>query len=149
MIKSNILGDYSKLDIKVKPLIKKILKNVCKELKIKSKHVVSYIFVDLNNIHDINKEYRQIDRPTDVISFAYIDSSENKELPYELGDVFICVEKIIEQANEYGHSVTRECAFLVVHGILHLLGYDHLEKEDEEVMFSLQDKILENLKIFR
>ena len=149
MIKSNILGDYSKLDIKVKPLIKKILKNVCKELKIKSKHVVSYIFVDLNNIHDINKEYRQIDRPTDVISFAYIDSSENKELPHELGDVFICVEKIIEQANEYGHSVTRECAFLVVHGILHLLGYDHLEKEDEEVMFSLQDKILENLKIFR
>lgn len=149
MIKSNILGDYSKLDIKVKPLIKKILKNVCKELKIKSKHVVSYIFVDLNNIHDINKEYRQIDRPTDVISFAYIDSSENRELPHELGDVFICVEKIIEQANEYGHSVTRECAFLVVHGILHLLGYDHLEKEDEEVMFSLQDKILENLKIFR
>lgn len=149
MIKSNILGDYSKLDIKVKPLIKKILKNVCKELKIKSKHVVSYIFVDLNNIHDINKEYRQIDRPTDVISFAYIDSSENKELPHELGDVFICVEKIIEQANEYGHSVTRECAFLVVHGILHLLGYDHLEKEDEEVMFSLQDKILENLKIYR
>lgn len=149
MIKSNILGDYSKLDIKVKPLIKKILKNVCKELKIKSKHVVSYIFVDLNNIHDINKEYRQIDRPTDVISFAYIDSSENKELPHELGDVFICVEKIIEQANEYGHSVTRECAFLVVHGILHLLGYDHIEKEDEEVMFSLQDKILEKLKIFR
>ena len=149
MIKSNILGDYSKLDIKVKPLIKKILKNVCKELKIKSKHVVSYIFVDLNNIHDINKEYRQIDRPTDVISFAYIDSSENKELPHELGDVFICVEKIIEQANEYGHSVTRECAFLVVHGILHLLGYDHIEKEDEEVMFSLQDKILDNLKIFR
>lgn len=149
MIKSNILGDYSKLDIKVKPLIKKILKNVCKELKIKSKHVVSYIFVDLNNIHDINKEYRQIDRPTDVISFAYIDSSENKELPHELGDVFICVEKIIEQASEYGHSITRECAFLVVHGILHLLGYDHIEKEDEEVMFSLQDKILENLKIFR
>ena len=66
-----------------------------------------------------------------------------------LGDIFICVEKVFEQANEYGHSPYRECAFLITHGILHLLGYDHMEKEDEVVMFGLQDEILNELEILR
>ena len=149
MIKTNILGDISKLEFKVKPLAKKILKCVCKELNIKSKHIASFIFVDIDKIHEINKEYRNIDNPTDVISFAYIDSVDENDIPEELGDVFICVEKIIEQASNFGHSILRECAFLITHGILHLLGYDHIEKEDEEVMFNLQDQILNKLKITR
>lgn len=149
MIKANILGDASSLDLKLKSLTKKILKCVCKELDIKTKHVVSYIYVDLEQIHKINNEYRQIDRPTDVISFAYIDAETSNKLPYELGDVFICVDKVIEQANEYGHSILRECSFLITHGILHLLGYDHIEKEDEDVMFKLQDVILNKLQINR
>ena len=149
MIKSNVFGDLSNFEYKIKPLVKKILKCTCKHLNIKSKHIASFIFVDLNKIHEINREYRNIDNPTDVISFAYIDSLNQNEIPYELGDVFICVEKIFEQAKAYGHSDYRECAFLITHGILHLLGYDHIEKEDEVVMFKLQDEILNKLKITR
>lgn len=149
MIKGNVLGDISNFDFKVKSLVKKILKCTCKHLNIKTKHIASYIFVDLNKIHEINKEYRNIDNPTDVISFAYIDSPNQNEIPYELGDVFICVEKVFEQANAYGHSSYRECAFLITHGILHLLGYDHISKEDEVVMFRLQDEILNKLNISR
>jgi probable rRNA maturation factor len=149
MIKGNVLGDVSSFDFKIKPLVKKILKCTCKHLNIKSKHIASYIFVDLDNIHEINKEYRNIDNPTDVISFAYIDSPNQNEIPYELGDVFICVEKVFEQADAYGHTPYRECAFLITHGILHLLGYDHIEKDDEVVMFKLQDEILDKLNITR
>lgn len=155
MIKYNIVGNIESFDFSVNKLIKKILKTtykiVGKEKKDKqlSKHIVSYIFVDINEIHRINKEYRQIDRPTDVISFAYGDTDNETGLPYELGDVFICVEKVFEQAKEYNHTNLRECGFLITHGILHLLGYDHMNPEDEAVMFELQKEILERLKITR
>ena len=149
MIKINLVGEFSEFDFNIKKLTKKILKQTVKILKLKSKHIVSYIYVDLEEIHRINKEYRQKDMPTDVISFAYADDLENNELPFELGDIFICKEKIVEQANAYGHSSLRECAFLITHGILHLLGYDHMTKEEEIKMFELQDKILNELKIMR
>ena len=149
MIKCNVIDGTYDYEFNVKRLAKRIVKKVSSKLKISGKHIVSYIFVDLERIHQINKEYRDIDRPTDVISFAYVDSDINHELPVELGDVFICNEKVIEQANSYGHSVYRECAFLITHGILHLLGYDHMEKSDEEVMFKLQEEVLQELKIYR
>ena len=123
MIKINLIGDIEEFDFNVKKLAKKILKKTKKILKIKSKHIVSYIFVDLNEIHRINKEYREKDMPTDVISFAYGDDNENDILPYELGDVFICKEKIKEQASLYGHSNLRECAFLITHGIFSKIDY--------------------------
>ena len=149
MIKFNLAGNTEDFDFDVKKLIKSILATVSKKLKIEDKHIASYIFVDLKTIHNINLQYRKIDRPTDVISFAYIDDEPDRKLPYELGDIFICVEKVFEQANEYGHSPYRGCAFLITHGILHLLGYDHMEKEDEVVMFGLQDEILNELEILR
>ena len=111
---------------------------------------VNIIFVDLNEIHEINKQYRGIDRPTDVISFALEDNEDNTV--YEervLGDIYICLEKDHEQAKEYGHSETREMAFLTVHGLLHLLGYDHMKKKKKKVMFGLQEEILNELKITR
>lgn len=148
MIKFNVVGNEI-FDFNVKQLIKKILKKTSKKLSIKKKHFVSYIFVDLDEIHRINKEYRQIDRPTDVISFAYIDDEVENVIPEELGDIFICNEKVYEQAKEYGHSEYRECAFLITHGLLHLLGYDHMEKEEEEVMFRLQNEILNELGMKR
>lgn len=102
----------------------------------------SIIIVDNNKIHEINKEYRGIDRPTDVISFA-LEEDENYEVKERLlGDIFISIDKVYEQAKEYNHSVKRELFFLVTHGFLHLLGYDHMKKEDEEIMFPLQEKIL-------
>ena len=128
---------------------RKILRKTSKLLKVKTKHIISYIFVDSKKIKQINKEYRHIDCPTDVISFAYVDVEDDKKLPYELGDVFICREKIVEQAEKFGHSYLRECAFLMTHGILHLLGYDHQAKKEEEIMIGLQNQILNELKITR
>lgn len=112
--------------------------------------ICSIIFVDNEEIHQINKERRGVDRATDVISFALEDSPDDFDEFRILGDIFISIPKMQEQAKEYGHSEKRELSFLVVHGLLHLLGYDHMKsKKDEEIMFSLQDEILENLNILR
>ena len=106
--------------------------------------------MDNEYIHKINKEYRGVDRPTDVISFALEDEPDIKLDHRILGDIYISIDKAREQANEYGHSLKRELCFLTVHGVLHLLGYDHMKsKKDEEIMFSLQDEILESLNILR
>lgn len=108
------------------------------------------IIVDNEYIHKINKEYRGVDRPTDVISFALEDDPDIKLDHRILGDIYISIDKAREQANEYGHSLKRELCFLTVHGVLHLLGYDHMKsKKDEEVMFGKQDKILNDLGIER
>ena len=101
------------------------------------------ILVDNSYIHQLNKEYRHIDRATDVISFALEDT---KDITYEnyrlLGDIYISIDKAKEQAEAYGHSLKREFCFLAVHGFLHLLGYDHMTEEDEKIMFGLQEDIL-------
>lgn len=108
------------------------------------------IFVDNKTIRDINREYRGIDRDTDVISFALEDNEDIKfEFGRLLGDIYISVDKMKQQAIEYGHSELREMAFLTVHGLLHLLGYDHMTKEDEEVMFKEQELILDGCNIKR
>ena len=109
----------------------------------------SVIIVDNEKIHEINKQYRGIDRPTDVISFA-LEEDENYEVKERLlGDIYISIDKVYEQAKEYNHSVKRELFFLVTHGFLHLLGYDHMEKDEEEKMFSLQEKILDSYGVKR
>ena len=110
----------------------------------------SVIIVDNKRIHEINKEYRGIDRPTDVISFALEDNEEIEFDHYRvLGDIYISIDKVREQASEYGHSEKRELAFLTVHGFLHLLGYDHMKKEEEEIMFAKQEEILDGFGITR
>lgn len=109
---------------------------------------LSVIFVTPEQIHEINKEYRKIDRPTDVISFALQDDLSDvlvEESMCELGDIFINVQAIRDQAKEYGHSLHREACFLFCHGLLHLMGYDHMEPEEEKVMFELQDVILDEV----
>ena len=121
--------------------IKKLLKYGIKKEKLKNVEF-NIIFVDINKIHEINKNYRNIDRPTDVISFALEDNEEFKLKRRVLGDIYICVERAHEQSIEYGHSFLRELAFLSVHGFYHLLGYDHMEKEDEKIMFEKQELIL-------
>lgn len=119
-----------------------------KKLNIKCDPIVSVSIVDNRYIHKINKKYRHIDRPTDVISFAFLDSENNYDKvlfspgPVVLGDIYISLEKAKEQAEEYGHSLHRELSFLFVHGLLHLLGYDHINEKDEKEMFQLQEEIL-------
>lgn len=104
--------------------------------------------VDNEKIHEINREYRGIDRPTDVISFAFNDEVEGEVKiignPINfLGEIYINHERAKEQAEELNQSFEKEMCFLFVHGLLHLLGYDHMTKEDEEVMFGLQRKVFE------
>lgn len=112
--------------------------------------MLNIIIVDNNYIHELNKEYRNIDRPTDVISFALEDNKDFVDLEYRvLGDIYISIDKVYEQSKNYGHSFLRELSFLTVHGILHLLGYDHMNKEDEEEMFKLQELILNEYNIKR
>ena len=118
----------------------KIIKNVFKTIN--SKKEFNLIFVNKDEIQRINKEYRKIDKVTDVISFALCDDPDYDKSQKELGDIFICVERALEQAVDYGHSKEREFAFLAVHGYLHLCGFDHMTKEDEKVMFQKQDDIL-------
>ena len=106
------------------------------------------IIVGNDDIHALNNEYRGIDKPTDVISFALEDEKTNfKQEVRVLGDIYISYDKVIEQAKEYGHSELREICFLAIHGLLHLLGYDHINKEDETKMFKLQKELLESYGI--
>lgn len=109
---------------------------------------MSVNFVHNKEIQELNRNYRQKDSPTDVISFAMQESVEGEmdiigeDMPLTLGDIVISVDKAKEQADDYGHSFERELAFLTVHGFLHLLGYDHMNKSDEEKMFGKQEAIL-------
>jgi probable rRNA maturation factor len=119
-------------------LIRKIFKTIEDEKKM---HI---IFVDNASIQSINKTYRNIDKPTDVISFPNDEEDDDS-----LGDIFISIEKAIEQASDYGHSFEREIGFLSVHGYLHLKGYDHHTKEEEKVMFNLQEEILKKANLTR
>lgn len=110
---------------------------------------ISLSFVTNEEIHQINRQFRNVDAPTDVLSFPQLtfedgeeaDVNENGEIV--LGDIIISVERAKEQAEEYGHGLKREIAFLTVHSMLHLLGYDHMEKDEEEDMFRRQKEILE------
>lgn len=128
--------------------IKKVLSHGLKVLKI-DEVIFNVIFVDNDYIHELNKNYRNIDRETDVITFALEDDKTfNPEIRI-LGDVYISIDKAISQSEEYNHSLRRELCFLAVHGLLHLLGYDHMKKEEEEVMFKLQEDILNEMGITR
>lgn len=134
------------LDVKeYKKLIRSVLKHE------KNDKYFNIIFVTSEEIRQINHSYRGIDKVTDVISFALMENQDElfQEAILELGDVFICIERAIEQAIDYGHSVEREMGFLAVHGYLHLMGYDHMMPEDEKEMFSKQDEILAKAKLSR
>jgi probable rRNA maturation factor len=118
-----------------------------KKLKI-DKAIFSVTFVGRHYIKKLNREHRQKNSITDVISFAFLDNHD-KVNTWMLGDIFICIPRMKKQAKLYGHSEKRELAFLGLHGLLHLLGYDHMEKKDEEKMFALQDEILTELNIIK
>ena len=125
-----------------------IMETAFKELGITTNYEVDVSLVDDETIHEINRDYRNVDRVTDVISFAFNDDKNpmnqinDPEIPHMLGEIFICVAQAKRQAKEIGNSQLRELRFLFTHGLLHLLGYDHMKKEDEEIMFPLQEKIL-------
>lgn len=133
-------------------LVRGVLDYAANYLSLPENTEMSVTLMDNDHIHEINKKYRGIDKPTDVISFAMEEDGDEDdiilpsdmefEMPKNLGDLMISMEKVTEQANYLGHSEDRELGFLTVHGFLHLNGYDHMKAEDEKEMFSLQDEIL-------
>lgn len=141
------IENLTKEDIKELETIHSLLNFVIDKEKLEN-CIFNIIIVDNEYIHKINKEYRGIDRPTDVISFALEDNKDFIEPEFRvLGDIYISLDKAKEQAELYGHSFLRELSFLTIHGLLHLLGYDHIEKEDEVIMFSKQDELLNEFGI--
>jgi len=153
------------LDIDYEDIAKKVVEETLNNLSCPYDTEVNILLTDNAGIHVINKETRDIDRPTDVLSFPNLffekegeyDIPDNEISDYEdpetglivLGDIIISLEKVIEQANEYGHSLTREYAFLIAHSMLHLSGFDHMEEDEASRMEAKQREILNNLSITR
>ena len=132
----------SNKEIKEIDKLQEYMKFVVEKLEIPTA-IFNIIFVDNERIHEINKEYRKVDRVTDVISFALED---NPDIVYEdfrlLGDIYIAIDVAYDQAIEYNHSREREVCFLATHGVLHLLGYDHMTEDEEKEMFGIQEELL-------
>lgn len=130
-------------------ILEEYVKYVTKKLDIESA-IFNIIMVDEKEIQELNKTYRGIDKKTDVITFALEDGDDfrNPELRV-LGDIYISIPVAYEQAEIYGHSRIREICFLATHGILHLLGYDHMDEIEEKEMFSLQEELLSSYEINR
>ena len=137
-------------EIKELETVEKVLKSAIEKENLDN---ISFnvIIVDNNYIHELNKNYRNIDRETDVITFA-LEDEDTIIIPDSeriLGDIYISIDKARSQAEEYGHSLLRELSFLAVHGFYHLLGYDHMTPEEEKIMFTKQEEVLESYGIRR
>ncbi|USK36336.1 rRNA maturation RNase YbeY [Bacillus sp. F19] len=130
-------------------MVESLLQHAAEAERVAQDAELSVTFVDNEKIKEINRDYRSKDQVTDVISFAMEEQGEGEvsivgvDMPPVLGDIIISVPRASEQAEEYGHSFTRELGFLAVHGLLHLLGYDHMTEEDEKKMFGKQKEILD------
>lgn len=154
MLAIDLLDETDTLKESDLQFVEKVLKHAAEAEEI-GESEVSVTFVTNDMIRGINKEYRGKDEPTDVISFAMEEMGEGEleivgmMAPRTLGDIIISLDRTKEQAADYGHSFERELGFLAVHGFLHLLGYDHMNKEDEKKMFSRQEEILSSLGITR
>ena len=128
------------------PLLEAIMARCEQVLRLEESYLVSLVIVDDEQIRTINRSYRKIDKPNDVISFALKDQEDDYEMmegERELGDIFINVDALKRQAEAYGHSEEREFGFLFTHGLLHLCGYDHMSEEQEREMFALQEQIID------
>lgn len=141
-------------------LIEDILNFAGSYLKLPENTEMSVTLMDNEHIHEINKKYRGVDKPTDVISFAIeeddpdevpiiLPEDEEFDIPKNIGDIMVSMDKVKEQAEYLGHSEDRELGFLVVHGFLHLNGYDHMKEEDEKEMLGLQREILDSYGLTR
>lgn len=136
-------------------LLQRLMRSAAEKEGVSREAELSISFVDNKEIQELNRNYRQQDKPTDVISFALLDSVEGEmdiageDIPLVLGDIVISTDKAQEQATAYNHSFERELGFLAVHGFLHLLGYDHMNTEDEKQMFQKQEVILEEFGLER
>lgn len=149
MLEIDLMDETNTLSEQTIELVQKVLQFAAEKQEIEDGAEVSVTFVTNDAIQEINRTYRNKDVPTDVISFAMEEMGEGEieildaDIPTLLGDIIISVERTKEQAESYNHSFERELCFLAVHGFLHLLGFDHATKEEEQEMFGLQETILQ------
>ena len=136
--------DLIKIDEEIEKIVEKSIEAALKEIEFTEDYEVSVSFVGDEEIHELNRDYRGVDRTTDVLSFPMEDEFTNM-----LGDIVININKVIEQAKEYGHSEKREISYLTVHSTLHLMGFDHKEEEDKKEMRAVEDRVMEKLEISR
>lgn len=155
MLSIDFLDETGKVTATDLKLVEGLLQHAAKIENVEDGTELSVTFVTNEAIHEINREYRHKDAPTDVISFALEEMGEGETaivaegMPRILGDVIISIDRTREQAEQFGHSFERELGFLAVHGLLHVLGYDHMVPEDEKIMFGKQDEILESYGLSR
>ena len=144
--------------IEENPDYSKIIKNVvnkCFEIEglFNKNYYINFILTTPDEIQKINNEFRKINKPTDVLSFPMFEKDEIYSKPEEiretLGDIVISIERVEEQAKEYGHSFERELSYMVVHGFYHLMGYDHIEQEEKKIMREKEENVLEKLNVVR
>lgn len=151
----DMMDETNELEAEHLELVRTLLDYAARQEGVEDGTELSVTFTDNEGIRAINRDYRGKDQPTDVISFALEEMGEGEieitgaEIPRVLGDIIISVPRAREQAEEYGHSFERELGFLAVHGFLHLLGYDHMTKEDETEMFGRQNEILDRYGLKR
>jgi len=151
----DFIDEHNFVDDQQKNEIDKLLQFAAEKEAVDPEAEISITFVNNEEIQEINRNYRGKDQPTDVISFAMEEMGDGEiaiigdDLPTILGDIIISIPRTTEQAQEYNHSFMRELGFLSVHGFLHLLGYDHMEKEDEEIMFAKQKELLDEYGLHR
>ncbi|TQR19286.1 rRNA maturation RNase YbeY [Psychrobacillus vulpis] len=155
MLELDLMDETNTLSEQTIELVEKVIQFAGKQQSVKEGSEVSVTFVTNDTIQEINRTYRKKDVPTDVISFAMEEMGDGEieikdaELPTLLGDIVISVERASEQAESYAHTFERELCFLAVHGFLHLLGFDHGTKEEEQEMFGLQETILQAFGLTR
>ena len=153
----NKIGIFNQTDEEIKELdlLKKVLEHAIEKEKLEN---VEFNVIIVNNdyIHELNKNYRNIDRETDVLSFPMYEKEEletvkkqKQEWKDTLGDIVISIERVEEQAKEYGHSFEREFAYMLVHGFYHIMGEDHIEEEDKKIMRAKEENVLSKLNIVR
>lgn len=151
----DFIDETNEIEEAAQQLVENILQFAAQKENIDEGTELSVTFVDNSRIQEINKEYRNKDAATDVISFAMEEMGEDEmkivgaDIPRMLGDIIISIERTKEQAAEYGHSFDRELGFLALHGFLHLLGFDHMTESDEKVMFTKQKEILDEYGLSR
>lgn len=154
------MQDKTEITEKITDLLKKAIELSLQQEGFDTPSEISVLLVNDEEIQEINREQRNLDKPTDVLSFPMVEMEQGEMLSNEgdydldenlllLGDIVISMETTQRQAEEYGHSLERELAFLVTHGVFHLLGYDHLEEKEEQVMIGKQEAVLEAMGLTR
>lgn len=144
-----IIANQTDQNIEMDEKLESVVKTVLDTEGLSLDYEVSITFVDKDEIHKLNKEFRSVDRPTDVLSFPMDEDFFIEGVDTMLGDIVICMDVAKEQANDFGHSLDREIMYLTAHSMLHLLGYDHMEENEKLEMRAREKEVMKILGVFK